>query len=81
MNTETQNLRKIMETLDSIDSTSEGTDILDLNEMDFSNSEHISGMLRSFSKVITQKPSDMAASYMIEAADLIDQLLYLHKNR
>ena len=74
MNTQAQNIRKLLETLEAVDS-------IQIKEMDISNSEHISSMLRSFSKVVQNKPSDMAANYMIEAADLIDQLLYLYKNR
>ena len=74
MNKQTQDIRKIMETLDRIGS-------IQIKEMDISNSDHISGMLRSFAKVVQNEPSDMAATYMIEAADLIDQLLYLYKNR
>lgn len=74
MNTQAQNIRKLLETLEAVDS-------IQIKEMDISNSDHISGMLRSFSKVVQNEPSDMAAIYMIEAADLIDQLLHLYKNR
>lgn len=67
MNTQAENIRKIMEALENAHSIQETPNYDPAN---------IAGMLRAFAKeVLAGRPSDTAAAYMIEAANIIDDLV------
>jgi len=68
MDTQTQNMRTLLETLEQIDSIQESTPTFEM--------ENTASMLRAFAKeILSNTDQDMAAAYMMRGADIIEELL------